>query len=232
MARPREGRRWERVAPGHYRDTVSDAEIRRDGRVWRRTGGGAQCRGWYPSLQTAQDGRSGRRIWRDVTSLRSNRIDGWAVVSSARKGAPRCWFVYDPQGEVWRPPGHRTGVFGSRLAAQRATPRLSGGDRGGPRHPGRRTPDKASRAAETTATALHRAYLALATRRRDWVRLAEIRPRVRAPRHEVDRTLLELYERGTINLTADDNSKAVTAQDRAAAMRLGTDDIHLVMWRP
>lgn len=142
------GARWARTAPGRYADTVTEAVIERDGRLWRRTGGGSRSHGWYPTLAAAQGGSAGRQTWRRVTATRWDRIDGWSAISGARQGAPRCWRLRGPDGAIpGQASGGRGNLFGSRLAAMRAAPKLTGESRGG-REPRRRPPDPASRASE------------------------------------------------------------------------------------
>jgi hypothetical protein len=76
------------------------------------------------------------------------------------------------------------------------------------------------------------AYRSMATRPRQWVRLAKLRDHLGAyPRQVVDAALHELYDEQRINLSTEDNSKAVTADDQRAALRLGTDQVHLLLVR-
>ena len=76
------------------------------------------------------------------------------------------------------------------------------------------------------------AYRTLATRPREWIRLADVRDKMPAlPREHFDQALWDLYRKQTINLNPDDNSKAVSERDHAAAYRLGNTDVHLMLVR-
>lgn len=73
------------------------------------------------------------------------------------------------------------------------------------------------------------AYNDLAAAPEDWIRLARIRPRLNgAGKSEVDDVLLEMMKTGTVHLAPDSNTKMLTAEDRAAAVRIGGEDLHLI----
>jgi hypothetical protein len=73
------------------------------------------------------------------------------------------------------------------------------------------------------------AYQALAVKPQDWVRLAKLRPRLNGTgRDEVDKTLLAMTMTGYVHLAPDSNRKSLTDADRDAAIRIGTEDKHLV----
>ena len=73
------------------------------------------------------------------------------------------------------------------------------------------------------------AYQDLAGAPEDWIRLARIRPRLNgADKSEVDDALLEMMKTGTVHLAPDSNTKMLTAEDRAAAVRIGGEDLHLI----
>jgi hypothetical protein len=73
------------------------------------------------------------------------------------------------------------------------------------------------------------AYNDLASAPEEWIRLARIRPRLNgAERSEVDDVLLEMMKTGTVHLSPDSNTKMLTAEDRAAAVRIGGEDLHLI----
>ncbi|GAB3472147.1 hypothetical protein [Actinophytocola sediminis] len=76
--------------------------------------------------------------------------------------------------------------------------------------------------------ALLAAYLELSTKPQDWVRLARLRPLVKADRAAFDAALIDLTRTGSIHLAPDSNRKAQTADDHAAALRFSGMDQHLV----
>ncbi|SDH17017.1 hypothetical protein SAMN05216553_11739 [Lentzea fradiae] len=72
-------------------------------------------------------------------------------------------------------------------------------------------------------------YEELAVEPQDWIRLARIRPRLNgAERGEVDETLVKMMKTGTVHLAPESNTKVLTAEDHAAALRVGSEDLHLV----
>jgi hypothetical protein len=74
------------------------------------------------------------------------------------------------------------------------------------------------------------AYQHLAERQGDWVRLAELRPLLNgAPRDKVDQLLKHMSKAGRAHLAPDHDPKSVTAADRAAAIRIGDEDNHLLV---
>lgn len=73
------------------------------------------------------------------------------------------------------------------------------------------------------------AYAALARDPRDWITLVALRAHLpNVPRPELDAALWTLYERREVHLQPEENAKTITQQDRAAAMRLGETDVHLL----
>jgi DNA-binding PadR family transcriptional regulator len=73
------------------------------------------------------------------------------------------------------------------------------------------------------------AYRRLAKRSRDWVSLRELRSLLNgAPKAAVDKALKEMYTVREINLTLEEDQKRLTAEDRAAAIRVGRDDLHFI----
>ncbi|MFD5831401.1 hypothetical protein [Lentzea sp. NPDC060358] len=73
------------------------------------------------------------------------------------------------------------------------------------------------------------AYSHLAGTPEEWIRLARIRPRLNgAEKSEVDEVLLEMMKTGTVHLAPDSNTKMLGADDRAAAVRIGGEDLHLI----
>lgn len=84
-------------------------------------------------------------------------------------------------------------------------------------------------AAPTVADQIKTAYRRLAKRPQDWIYLSELRPLiVDATKAEVDRVLKDMYRSGSIFLTLDEDQKALTAAQIAAAVRVGVDDQHLI----
>ena len=73
------------------------------------------------------------------------------------------------------------------------------------------------------------AYQELSTKPQDWVRLAKLRPKLNgAGKDEVDQTLLAMTRSGLVHLAPDSDRKSLTEADRAAAVRIGKEDKHLV----
>jgi hypothetical protein len=73
------------------------------------------------------------------------------------------------------------------------------------------------------------AYLDLSVKPQDWVRLAKLRPRLNgADKPEVDSVLLKMVKTGTVHLAPDSNRKVLTDADHAAAVRIGSEDKHLM----
>ncbi|MFE2755020.1 hypothetical protein ACFXGA_23760 [Actinosynnema sp. NPDC059335] len=73
------------------------------------------------------------------------------------------------------------------------------------------------------------AYQALSVKPQDWVRLARLRPELNgADRDEVDAVLLEMFKNGEIHLVPESNRKALTEADHEAAIRIGSEDKHLM----
>jgi hypothetical protein len=76
---------------------------------------------------------------------------------------------------------------------------------------------------------LRAAYRKLAKEPRDWVSLSDLRPLLGdAPRAAVDEALRELSRSRRANLVRQANQKILSPADRAAAVRIGTDDCHLI----
>lgn len=73
------------------------------------------------------------------------------------------------------------------------------------------------------------AYTELSDEPQDWVRLAKLRPKLNgAEKGEVDKVLLAMTRTGLVHLAQSANSKALTDADHAAAIRIGSEDKHLV----
>jgi hypothetical protein len=73
------------------------------------------------------------------------------------------------------------------------------------------------------------AYRKLAPKPGDWVRLAKLRPLLNgASREDVDGVLTTLGRKQVVTLAPNPNGKDVTADDRAAAVRIGGDENHMI----
>jgi hypothetical protein len=73
------------------------------------------------------------------------------------------------------------------------------------------------------------AYLDLSAKPQDWVRLAKLRPKLNgAAKGEVDEVLLKMVKTGTVHLVPDSNRKVLTDADHTAAVRIGSEDKHLL----
>ncbi|MCX2952703.1 hypothetical protein [Lentzea sp. NEAU-D7] len=72
-------------------------------------------------------------------------------------------------------------------------------------------------------------YEELAVEPQDWIRLARIRPRLNGvEKGEVDEVLVKMSKTGTVHLAPESNTKVLTPEDHAAALRVGSEDLHLV----
>ncbi|OAA24540.1 hypothetical protein UG55_102962 [Frankia sp. EI5c] len=82
-------------------------------------------------------------------------------------------------------------------------------------------------------TAIRAAYASLTTAAPDWVRLADVRPLLGSvDRRQVDRALRQLARRPDVRVVPDEDQKSLTAADRAAAVRIGEHDNHLLLIGP
>jgi hypothetical protein len=87
------------------------------------------------------------------------------------------------------------------------------------------TPDTATE----VQVAIRKAYSTLAAQPGAWVGLAELRANVEGyPRSDVDAALRVLARSPGVHLNPEANQQALTAADRAAALRYGGDDNHLI----
>lgn len=80
----------------------------------------------------------------------------------------------------------------------------------------------------TTADAIVAAYLDLAEMPVDWIRIARLRPMVDATHEEFTATLTELTKTGYVHLVPESNRKVLTKEDHEAAIRIGSEDKHLL----
>jgi len=82
-------------------------------------------------------------------------------------------------------------------------------------------------------TRIRTAYGKLARESRDWVRLAELRPLLNGvDRGDVDCVLKAMSRAKQAHLAPDPDRKSVTSDDRAAAVRFGGEDNHLITIEP
>ena len=83
--------------------------------------------------------------------------------------------------------------------------------------------------AQDLATRIHIAYRKLAGQPGEWVQLTYLRPLLNeSSKEEVDEALKGMSRNGEAILTPEPNRKALTADDRAAAIRIGGEDNHLI----
>ena len=77
---------------------------------------------------------------------------------------------------------------------------------------------------------IREAYGELSEQPRDVVRLADLRARLDgAAKDDVDRVLRAMTRTGLVHLTPSSNRKGLTDADHAAAIRIGSEDKHLVV---
>lgn len=78
-------------------------------------------------------------------------------------------------------------------------------------------------------TRIRLAYQKLAAQQGEWVQLRDLRPLLNgAAREDVDGVLKAMSRGKQATLTPNPDGKAVTAADRAAAIRVGGDENHLI----
>ncbi|SMD06163.1 hypothetical protein [Kibdelosporangium aridum] len=76
---------------------------------------------------------------------------------------------------------------------------------------------------------IRRAYERLADRPKAWVRLKDLRPLLgNAPRDAVDDVLRHMDGTADVTIIPDADQKNLTAEDRAAAVRIGNEDNHML----
>jgi hypothetical protein len=78
-----------------------------------------------------------------------------------------------------------------------------------------------------TAIEIVKAYLSIAERHCDWTRLARIRPKVKATREQFDKACWELTKTDLVHLAPESNRKVLLPEDHDAAIRRGSEDMHL-----
>jgi hypothetical protein len=90
-----------------------------------------------------------------------------------------------------------------------------------------------SEAGSDLETAIRAAYARLAAGAYDWVRLADVRPLLDgAAKAQVDRVLRRMARQPDVRVVPDEDQKSLTAADRAAAVRIGEHDNHLLLIGP
>jgi hypothetical protein len=72
------------------------------------------------------------------------------------------------------------------------------------------------------------AYAKLAQEPRDWVRLADLRSAVDAPRGQVDDVIKTLSRARRASVIPEQNQQVLTRDDEAAAVRIGGENKHLI----
>lgn len=83
--------------------------------------------------------------------------------------------------------------------------------------------------AETLTDRIRAIYQKLAERPGYYISLTDLRQELNGVlRVDVDEALLELNQEKGVTLAPEEDQKTLTAQDRAAALRLGTQDVHLL----
>ena len=87
----------------------------------------------------------------------------------------------------------------------------------------------APRPAGSLRDRIRQAYRNLASRPWDWVELRDLRAQLGDwPRNEVDLEITRMFREKDANLTLHEDRRRITQADRAAALRLGVDDMHLI----
>lgn len=76
------------------------------------------------------------------------------------------------------------------------------------------------------------AYDALAEEDMDWIRIARIQTATKAPIADIHAALLDLAKAGIAHLAPESATKVLKAEDHAAAVRQGSEDLHLVAIDP
>jgi hypothetical protein len=83
--------------------------------------------------------------------------------------------------------------------------------------------------------ALHQELTALIRQPGDWVALADLRAALATrglSREAQDAHLKRLSREGKVHIVPESNRKTLVDRDHAAAIRIGGEDNHLVMWQP
>lgn len=81
---------------------------------------------------------------------------------------------------------------------------------------------------QTIENDIHRAYAELADGPEDWIRLSTLIKRLDIPPQDWQRVLTAMGKTGLVHLVPQSNTKTITDEDRAAAVRIGGEDKHLI----
>ncbi|MFL6125325.1 hypothetical protein [Actinophytocola sp.] len=93
-----------------------------------------------------------------------------------------------------------------------------------------KAPEPAKPAEPVTDATVTTLYRQLAEKQGDWVRLADLRPRLNGGgRADVDRVLRNMSREGRAHLAPEPDRNSVTDADREAAIRIGGEDNHLLV---
>jgi hypothetical protein len=178
----------------------------------------------------------------EVEKAQRERLSEFGLISFTKVTRPRIQYRYELTDAGWAwveeelaaaPPANadRTSrvdyPLHNRLAAflQRNGLTLSALFVDGPSDLG----DSEEAPAEDLAEAIASAYRANAVNKGDWVPLALLRIALKEhPRQALDEALESLFREGRIRLIAEVNRKALTAEDRDAAVHAGGEDKHLI----
>jgi hypothetical protein len=80
-----------------------------------------------------------------------------------------------------------------------------------------------------TEAAVRAAYTVAVAQPGEWVGLADLRRRLAGlPRDEVDAALLRMFGTEGVHLVPEDDQRSLTPADRAAGLRIGAKDVHLL----
>jgi hypothetical protein len=91
------------------------------------------------------------------------------------------------------------------------------------------TPEPAAQSDTDLQTRIRQAYGSLAQYPGAWVRLTALRPMLgNAPTADVNDALRRLEQAPDVNIVPESNQKTLTAEDQAAAVRIGDQDKHLL----
>ncbi|MGF1663518.1 MAG: hypothetical protein ACFCVG_13840 [Kineosporiaceae bacterium] len=171
----------------------------------------AELRGRGLAPTPAERGRLAAAGLLDTTSrgrtlLHELTDDGWAWCSRE---------LSDPSGPAAPRPGPAAGALDALLGGLRRFLDRSG--------------LPLSEVFRPDAEAAVRAAYAAAVPPGNWIGLTELRRRVAGvPREEVDAALLRVFGTEGVHLVPEDDQKSLTPADRAAALRVGAKDVHLL----
>jgi len=81
----------------------------------------------------------------------------------------------------------------------------------------------------STEDSIGAAYKSLSSKPNRFVKLTELRPLIGGKdREDVDKTLIAMFRSGDVHLSPDSDRRNLTDADRAAAIRVGNEDKHLI----